>query len=351
MDAFENCELIDCYSMFEYLIDREIECYYIINIKQKQYEEIKRKYTDKVIGIKYISLMHFSLFFKLLRTRYFLSSFASGSRILKLLLKNNKRIDYIFAQHGVVFTTERCFLQYNSEMFDKVVVANSIEKSIWKRCGEFKDKNFVNAGLCRWDLLKNIENNKEKSIFIFFTWRRSFENKNYIDSLYYKNIISLLENKIFLELLNNNNIKLYFGLHHGLVANGKKYSINNYYNIEFVEIEKISWYVKNCDLLITDYSSISFDFLFQEKPVIYYLLDKSDKFLNEVDFEAGERAFSQLNGLFNKVLSEDNVVDLVNYYIKSDFQLEKNKKDVVKKFFYYKRGIRKAIYEWMIDNW
>lgn len=337
--------------MFEYLIDREIECYYIINIEQKQYEEIKKKYGDRIIGIKNMSLMHFSLFFKLLRTRYFLSSFASGSRILKLLLKNNKRINYIFMQHGVVFTTERCFLQYNSEMFDRVVVSNNIEKNIWKRCGKFEDKNFIKAGLCRWDLLKSFEKNKEKSIFIFFTWRRSFEDKNYLDSLYYKNIVSLLENKVFLELLKTNNIKLYFGIHHGLIANGKKYSLNNYYNTEFVEMEKISKYVKECDLLITDYSSISFDFLFQEKPVIYYLLDNNDKFLNKIDFEAGEKAFNQLNYLFNKVLSENEVLNLVDYYIKNNFELEKNKKEVAGKFFYYKRGIRKAIYEWMIDTW
>lgn len=344
IDCESKCELIDCYSMFEYLQEKSIKSYYIIYSTQPQLNEILKKYGKNVIVIRHQKLIHFSLFFKLIKTKHFLSSFASGTKILKALLRTNSNIDYVFMQHGVVYLKYSIFDSYNSANFDRVIVSNRIEAEIWKKYGGFSENNIIIAGLSRWDLLKNIESPKEKSIFIFFTWRRTFAEKDYMDSKYYKNIISLLNNKNLKNILKENNIKIYYGVHHALLNEHTKDFIIDSKNIEIVKIENVSEYVRKCNLLITDFSSISFDFLFQNKPVIYYLLDRNDKFLNEIDLAAEENAFLQLENLFNRCSDESEVLNLIELYLKNDFKLESEKHESIDRFFNYKENIREKIY-------
>ena len=74
--------------------------------------------------------------------------------------------------------------------------------------------------------------------------------------------------------------------------------------------------LRNGSLMITDYSSVSMDFAYMKKPVIYYQFDQ-EKF-RKYQYKQGYFSYEE-NG-FGPVLSrEDDVVDAVISYCESGF--------------------------------
>ena len=114
----------------------------------------------------------------------------------------------------------------------------------------------------------------EKSIFILFTWRIQKESKIKISPYYLKNINNLLNNIKLNEALNENNIILYFTLHHML--NNIKNRIRKKKLLKFIEQNEISNCLTKTNLLITDFSSVIFDIIYQRKPYLIFIPDVED---------------------------------------------------------------------------
>lgn len=93
-------------------------------------------------------------------------------------------------------------------------------------------------------------------------------------------------------------------------------------------------------MLITDWSSVSFDFMFQNKPVIHYILDKGDPVLGKYDREDIKNFDEKKKIIPNVFFGEKPVIEKVKYYIENDFQLEPEIKAKYDKFFYTKENIR-----------
>ena len=72
-----------------------------------------------------------------------------------------------------------------------------------------------------------------------------------------------MNSRIVNEYLQKNNIKLFCCFHHALRGK-RKFNIND--NIKIISQNDISFLLKNCSLIITDFSSILFDAIVQKKP-------------------------------------------------------------------------------------
>ena len=81
------------------------------------------------------------------------------------------------------------------------------------------------------------------------------------------------------------------------------------------------------NLIITDFSSVIFDFIYQKKPVIIYLPDS-----NDINIKKSYTAeyYDVINGLKNdsiffenKFLNIKDTVKKVIYYINNNFRIEK----------------------------
>jgi len=110
--------------------------------------------------------------------------------------------------------------------------------------------------------------------------------------------------------------------------------------IEFGQ-ESVQKMIKESNLLITDYSSVSWDFFYLDKPVIFFHFDSED-YLNHrgsyLDLEKdifGDRA--------NTVHS---LINLLQYYIDNNFQ-EKEKFQLAKPNFfkYFDKNNCERIYQ------
>lgn len=337
MDKIDNItEQIDSYSLFEKAMEHNLKAYFIMLRSHPDYEKIKNKYPKNIIC--YSRNIHIKHFFKFVRLSKYFNSFGVSNALLNFVHRN-KYIDLIFLDHGIILLKDNIFRIYNKDTANKFLVSNEYEAQIVKEKGGFKDTELIKAALPRFDLLN--KQATEKSIFFFFTWRLSFGTYNLQDSIYYKRIMSLLQNKRLIELLKKNNINMKIALHHCLLEKKVEKPLSQ--NIELIDCSQISKQIKKASMLVTDYSSIWSDFYFQNKPVVFYRLDNGDKNLVKQD-KADMEFSSRSNNLLSNITEDENeVIDMIETYIKQDFKVDKEYKNIQNSFFYHKDNIRDRI--------
>lgn len=345
-----TAECIDAYSLFLSMREQNLKAYYVLLKDTPLYRKLEAENNlENIIPLENSSKQFAGEFVKtiyepLLRTKAVITSFGENSPKINKFFKDFPYWQYIFIQHGTIFMKES--IMYNGYLypnkFDKFLICSEQEKKIFNKYG-WPDEKLIQCGLPRWDLLNTSEPAAEKSILVMFTWRElnilQFEN-----SEYRKNILKFLENPKLHHLLQENNIKLYFAHHHALAKNnGIDFKIASNSNLQIIDNTEISKYIKQASCLITDFSSVAFDFMFQNKPVLFYLLDSEDKNLNKYERKDIERFEYKKCLLPNVFYKEDEVLDKLKFYITNDFNLEPQNEVEYRKFFYTKEDIRKKL--------
>ena len=250
-------------------------------------------------------------------------------------------ITYINLGHGVKFFKHFLYNRFSSHLkYDKVLLPPSEKIISVAKKYHWTDENIIKICLPRWDkydiykrqisLNSNIKENY-KSIFLMFTWRQ-MKNNNKISPLYMKNILNIIYNQLLNSILINNNITLYFTLHH-MIFNYKDRIKTNNEKIKFIYTNQISDCLTKCNLLITDFSSIIFDIIYQQKPYIMFIPDENEPYKEKI---YSEGYANLINGLINgsiyfenKVSNISELINKVLYYVNNDFTLEAK----LKKFY------------------
>ena len=172
-------------------------------------------------------------------------------------------ITYINIGHGVKYFKHFLYQGFSSHLkYDKVLLPPSEKIISVAKKYHWTDENIIKICLPRWDKYDiykkltslNEKKNNNKSIFLMFTWRRMKKNFK-ISYLYIKNILNIIYNKKLSKLLKNNNITLYFSLHHMISKYRKNIKFTNE-KIKYVNATLISDCLTKCNLVITDFSSI-----------------------------------------------------------------------------------------------
>lgn len=130
-------------------------------------------------------------------------------------------------------------------------------------------KNVIITGFPRNDILYKTNKNKSKIKKILYlpTFRGCYNKTKKT------NFFENLNIKIFSKWLKNNHITFYTKLHPLDNNENKNLQTNNFKFIKDDEIDELYVFLKDIDILITDYSSVVFDFLFTNKPIILYAFD------------------------------------------------------------------------------
>lgn len=253
-------------------------CYYAIDKNTSRYEEVKNNGNY----IKYGSMKHW-LFY--MSANLNISSQKGGNpcpvfwylmHVVLGLYRNR-----VFLQHGVI-SNRLEWLYYDKCKFKYFVTSTKNEyKDVTENYG-YPEGAVILTGLSRWDNLAN-SRQKDKSILIMPTWRKdlgiqykSFDINDFLRSDYYAKWNGLLNNKAFHKFIEKNKIKVFFYPHQRIQPVLNYFNSTNE-NIEIIPIKNdIQKYLSKCDLMITDYSSVSFDFAYLRKPIIYYQFDRKD---------------------------------------------------------------------------
>jgi CDP-glycerol glycerophosphotransferase (TagB/SpsB family) len=274
---FEKLSSDDAYPIFKEMIKRNISAHYMTQKKNiyKQYcgnnEHcqiiIKEIFINGDILEKYLEL-----FLKLKAT-------ISGNGFLSIDYFIFHKIEYITSinlGHGVKFFKSFLYTENASpKQYDKLVLIPSKKIiNVALRYG-WKEENIIKICLPKWDKYDKIKNKEiEKSIFIFFTWRQLKKGKN-ISSEYINNIIKLINSDILNKKLIEKNITLYYCLHHKFSQYKNTIKINQL-KLKYINNSQISETLMKSSLLITDFSSVYFDYIYKRKPIIIYIPDSED---------------------------------------------------------------------------
>ena len=351
----------DTFPVFKEMIKRNLSVHYM-DIKKNIYNQFcsNEKYCIKVLNkINYYGIINADFLENYLDLILKLKAAICGHEFYSLynIFYNIDYITYINLGHGIKYFKYFSYIDYSSfKKYNKLVLPPSNKIiSIAKKYG-WENKNIIKICLPKYDKY-NIDSdiskkkNEKKSIFIMFTWRILLNGAT-ISLIYVKNIIALINNINLKKALSTNKIILYFGLHPNFEIFRNKIKINKY--IKYIKQEDISQCLMKTNLLISDFSSIIFDMIYQKKPIVLFIPDAYD---NKIKYLYRPGYCDIINSLKNGSIYFENkffnIKDTINktiFYINNNFKLEKRLKIFYDSFqLNYKNNTNKFI-NYLINN-
>ncbi|WP_062351721.1 CDP-glycerol glycerophosphotransferase family protein [Bacillus kwashiorkori] len=327
------------YVFFKYIRENhpDIKVFYAINMKSVDYKKLSA-YRNI---IKYGGLIHWIYYLAASKN---ISSHKDGkpnAAVCYLLevygiLKNTR----IFLQHGITLNDSEWLYYKNTKM--RLFICGAYPEYLYvkDRFG-YPNENVQYLGFPRFDELHDQLPNKKQIVFMP-TWRNwlGLKTKNsytfddvsdFKETEYYQRCNELINNEKIIKFLEEKNITMYFFPHRNMqiyidyfqssstnviIANSDEYDIQEM--------------LKNSALMITDYSSVSIDFAYMKKPVIYYQFD-IEKFRKG---HLGEGYFDYKRDGFGPVCTKIDSIynEIINSYEES-FQMNEAYKEKHKHFF------------------
>lgn len=184
----------------------------------------------------------------------------------------------IFLQHGVTkaIIPLRGFSSWT-------ITASATETTHFIKSGHKQPNKIIQAGFCRFDNLRDTSKNQaQKIILIMPTYRNwlgghtTVSNEIFKRSSFYKTWKSILNNDELNAWLVRKNYKIIFYPHR---------QMQNFVTLFSVDSNNVEVATKNdydiqdllcrASLLITDYSSVTYDFSYMKKPVLLYPFDST----------------------------------------------------------------------------
>ncbi|MHD0396352.1 CDP-glycerol glycerophosphotransferase family protein [Staphylococcus simulans] len=223
----------------------------------------------------------------------------------------------IFLQHGVL---GRKNVEYHKKFyddpFDLFNVSSHHEKYdiVVDEMG-YEPKEVAVTGLARYDRLPLEPKQQMKKILIMPTWRDWLNsNEAFEKSDYLRRYLSFLNNPQLKTLSEQYNVEINFYPHYRAQQFFQDYlSGNELKHVNFIELgtKTVQDLLIEHDLLITDFSTVSTDFNYMDKPVIFYHFDVNQFFRKGILRPINETFIGEITYSENELISK--ITDKVKY--------------------------------------
>ena len=326
--------------------------FYVIDKKCPDYQAVK-EYDANVI-----QFMSFKYMIYLSAARYLISTDAirhfyiwdSPNSIYKVLYQARKNI--VFLQHGVTALKRVDFFYGKGKpgSCDLFVVTSEKEKQIVIDNFDYEPDEVINTGFARWDVLKDKSQNSH-DILVMPTWRSWLEgasDREFEESDYFRHYAALLNSQRFKDILEKYDLHANFYLHAIFQAHTESFHIaSDRIHLKSFGDTPVNELLMQCKMLITDYSSVCWDVLYQNKPTLFYQFDL-DKYN-----EAHGSYIDMKTDLFgDRTETLEQLLDSLEKTIQNNFRMEPKYEKMQQEYFQFEdhehsRHICEEIKKWM----
>ncbi|MBZ5201498.1 CDP-glycerol glycerophosphotransferase family protein [Planomicrobium chinense] len=160
--------------------------------------------------------------------------------------------------------------------------ASQFERRIKRNEWGIPEEKLIVTGFPRFDRYPADQPaERVKRVLVMMTWREwllESGTKEFEQSDYYLNTYGLLQHEGIQKLLEEQDMEVTVALHPFMQRFEKHFEEISSGRIRFVAFEElsISKAIEENDMLLTDITSVSWDFLYLNKPIIFYLFDQED---------------------------------------------------------------------------
>ncbi len=321
-------------------------------IKQKRYFVISKNSPDYINIKKYGSVLnHYSLKHRIIHLfakkiissagdDYVFCPFWNSALYFRDLMYGQKRI---FLQHGITKDDISGWLNKYNKNFDIFITAAKPEYQSIIKGKYYYDESIVKlSGFARYDRLVD---NKEKIITIMPTWRSylvrgsnyhrngaDIYDDSFLKSEYFQFYNKLINNEKLLKTLKEYDYILKFMPHPRVIPYINVFDIKE--GVKFCSLDdKYRDIFAESSLLVTDYSSVAFDFAYLKKPVVYCQFDKAS-FFSHHTYQEGYFNYEE-NGFGEVEYTLEATVNRIIEYIQHECTLKEKYRERTEKFFAY----------------
>lgn len=343
-------------ALFKYCIkqDDSIKKYFIINGDSPDFKRLKG--IGKVISYgTYKQKLIMILADKVISSHIdapMRNPFGGNGKLLRSLVS----FKFVFLQHGITKDDVSSWLnRYNKNIDMLVTSAKKEYESFLLNDYYYSEKDVKLTGFPRYDYLED-KNNKQ--IVIMPTWRNSLVNKmdskghieycdTFKESEYFNQYNKLINDERIINKAKKMGYKILFMPHPNTQSQISDFNKNE--DVIFVPYNT-SYNKLFCEssLLVTDYSSVAFDFAYMKKPVVYNQFDYDDilgERANKHIYKKGYFDYEDM-GFGPVVYQYEDAVNAILNYIDNNCLMENIYRRRVDEFYEYTdKNNCKRVYE------
>jgi len=319
-DARDNAYCFYCYMKKEH---PEKKIYYIIDRKSSDYEKVKE---DAVQLGSFRSFLLLASAERLISTHYGTGLRLASNRLFRLLRLDDK---VCFLQHGITYNEQRDLFGDSAPMRLFFCGAKT-EYEYIRRVFGHPDSVVKYTGFARFDRLHDAR--VLNRVLIMPTWRSYIRNEEeFLKSDYFAHFQSLISDEKLINALESKGTDLVLYVHYGM----QKFIHHFKSKSALVKIAGFKDYdvqalLKESALLVTDYSSVFFDFAYMRKPVLYYQFDFDAFYAGH--YLPGEFSYEK-DGFGEVCLDKSQLVDAIIAHLNNDMKPEERYLERMEAYF------------------
>ncbi len=327
------------YTLYRWVKDNkpEIRSYYVLGENSPVYDKLVE---DKCILRSSSIAQYFYLFHSsIIASTHGLWCLPDGLGIQKKINRKVLRAQKVMLNHGL------CFLKngknfYHKDVFalnDHMTALSEKHKAIFTDLYGYDSSEVSITGYPRLDKMLDSSQEHDNYVLIMPTFRDGEQRlgSKFVQTDLYKNIEAFLLDQSVKKSLIEHDLKILIYLHQDNQDSTDCFRPLENDRVRVVKQGEFSVteLLSMSKLLITDYSSVLFDFIYMEKPFISYQFDR-ERFLASREHKPIIDIGKDLPG--KTVDTHTQLVDTYMQYVCSNFTMEQEYKDKISDYFLYR---------------